>query len=179
MKTSFTTFFLMLLFILFSAPDGKAQVPQNAPTGWSIVASYTIPGKASGLAWDGTYIYFGIYGSNGSNGSNIHKFNPATGTSVLQCTGAFEDAYGLTCNIYSNPSDGNFSVKITCREYLHADMRITDMRGTIVYEWQGLYLEPGDHLAELNLANRLVSGVYLLEIITEAGNHRDKLVIQK
>lgn len=65
---------------------------QQAPS-WSILASWTIPGKASGLAWDGTYIYFGIYGVNGEQ---IYKFNPSNGTAVLQCSGPFGDAYGLT-----------------------------------------------------------------------------------
>ncbi len=60
---------------------------------WSIVASYTIPGKASGLAWDGTSVFFGIYGLNGDK---VYKFDPLTGNSTLQCGGPFEDAYGLT-----------------------------------------------------------------------------------
>ena len=32
---------------------------------WTIVASYPIPEGASGLAYDGTYLYCGIYGANG------------------------------------------------------------------------------------------------------------------
>lgn len=85
----------------------------------------------------------------------------------------------LTSRIYSNPNDGYFSVKITCREELQANLRITDMRGTIVYELAGMNLQPRDHITELNLTNELVSGVYLLEMITTAGNHREKLVIRK
>jgi hypothetical protein len=85
----------MLTGILFLVSGARAQIPDlpDAPASWSIVASYTIPGKASGLAWDGTYIYFGIYGVNGSN---IHRFNPADGTNSLQCVGPFDDAFGLT-----------------------------------------------------------------------------------
>lgn len=71
---------------------------QKAPSGWAIVGSWTIPGKASGLAWSGTYIYFGIYGSNGNE---IYKFDPSTGNATLQCTGAFGDAFGLT---YKSPN---------------------------------------------------------------------------
>jgi len=63
------------------------------PLVWSIVATYTIPGKASGLAWDGAYIYSGIYGVDGNK---IYKFDPSNGTYSLQCTGPFEDAFGLT-----------------------------------------------------------------------------------
>ncbi|MDP1623027.1 MAG: FG-GAP-like repeat-containing protein [Bacteroidales bacterium] len=90
----------VFLFMLVMTPVIQGQIPYlpSSPASWSIVASYTIPGKASGLAWDGTYIYFGIYGSNGSN---IHKFNPANGTNSLQCVGTFNDAFGLT---YKNPN---------------------------------------------------------------------------
>jgi len=42
---------------------------------WSIVASYTVPGKASGLAWDGTFLYYGIYGANGDIQASVYP-NP-------------------------------------------------------------------------------------------------------
>ena len=77
---------------------GWSQNSPSSPLTWSIVASYTIPGKASGLAWDGTYIYFGIYGVNGDK---IYKFDPSNGTNSLQCSGPFDDAYGLT---YKSPN---------------------------------------------------------------------------
>ncbi|PKP52840.1 MAG: hypothetical protein CVT92_07120 [Bacteroidetes bacterium HGW-Bacteroidetes-1] len=77
---------LMIQFYVF----GQAFSPKD----WTIVETYTIPGKASGLAWDGTYIYFGIYGANGSN---VHSFNPATGTSQLLFTNpTVGDSYGMT-----------------------------------------------------------------------------------
>ena len=87
--------FLFLIAVCFF-PWGLSA--QNNPNGWAIVASYTISGKASGLAWDGTYIYYGIYGVNGSN---IYKFDPSNGNSTLQCTGTFGDANGLT---YKSPN---------------------------------------------------------------------------
>ncbi len=90
----------MLCCIIWLPVLMQAQIPAmpSSPASWSIVASYTIPGKASGLAWDGTYIYFGIYGANGSN---VHRFNPADGTNTLQCTGPFIDAFGLS---YKGPN---------------------------------------------------------------------------
>ena len=61
---------------------------------WSIVASYTIPGKASGLAYDGEYIYFGIYGSGGDS---FYKFDTETGQATLQFSNpAIDDCFGLT-----------------------------------------------------------------------------------
>src|SRR5512138_3232507 len=90
MKNMFTLLASQVLFLMLIDTAAPAQ---NAPASWSIVASYTIPGKASGLAWDGTYIYFGIYGSNGDQ---IYKFNTSNGQATLQCTGPFGDAFGLT-----------------------------------------------------------------------------------
>lgn len=98
MKAQFripVVFFLLTVIVpLFTL----AQEAPRSTQGWAIVASYTIPGKASGLAWDGTYIYFGIYGQYGNN---VYKFNPTNGTNVLQCTGSFEDSYGMT---YKSPN---------------------------------------------------------------------------
>lgn len=60
---------------------------------WSIMNTYSIPEGASGLAWDGTFLYFGIYGSNGSE---IYQLDPSDGSYSLYFTGPQEDAYGLT-----------------------------------------------------------------------------------
>ena len=94
-----TTLISVILLFLISIPELLlAQSPAYTPDGWAIVASYTIPGKASGLAWDGNYIYFGIYGANGQN---VHRFDPSNGGNSLQCTGTFGDSYGLT---YKSPN---------------------------------------------------------------------------
>ncbi|MDZ7777925.1 MAG: hypothetical protein U5L09_21075 [Bacteroidales bacterium] len=37
----------------------------NRTREWTIEATYEIPQNASGLAWDGTYLYCGIYGVDG------------------------------------------------------------------------------------------------------------------
>lgn len=100
MKTKVLRFgrqLFLLVLTLSTTFSLKAQLPAS-PNAWSIVASYNISGKASGLAWDGTYIYYGIYGSNGNM---VYKFNPANGTSNLLCTAAFDDAYGMT---YKGPN---------------------------------------------------------------------------
>lgn len=77
---------ILALGLLFQ--QGTAE-----PNAWTIVATYQIPNDASGLAWDGTNLYCGIYGTAGSN---IYRINPANGSYVLQCTGPQADAYGLT-----------------------------------------------------------------------------------
>ncbi|MCP4251728.1 MAG: choice-of-anchor D domain-containing protein, partial [bacterium] len=60
---------------------------------WTVVASFPIPESASGLAFDGTNLYCGIYGSNGGN---IYQIDPTTGAYSLAFTGPQGDAYGLT-----------------------------------------------------------------------------------
>lgn len=89
------SFMAWLPGILFLTGMVQAQVaaPPASPATWSIIATYAIPGKASGLAYDGTYLYFGIWGTSGNE---IYRFNPADGTNTLQCTGPFDDAFGLT-----------------------------------------------------------------------------------
>jgi hypothetical protein len=88
---------LMGLTFDSSPLQGQPIISPTFPTTWSIIASYTLPGKASGLAWDGTYIYFGQYWTTSGQ---VYKFNPATGISTLQCTGPFEEAFGMT---YKSP----------------------------------------------------------------------------
>jgi len=61
---------------------------------WSIVATYSIPGKASGLAFDGTSLYSGIYGSEGDK---VYKINPDNGSyELLFSNPDLGDSYGLT-----------------------------------------------------------------------------------
>jgi len=97
MKRNATQLMVVMIFLVLFSPLLQAQNSGKSPNEWAIVASYTVPGKASGLAWDGTFLYFGIYGANGQN---IYKFNPANGSYSLQCSGTFGDAYGLT---YKSP----------------------------------------------------------------------------
>jgi len=61
---------------------------------WTIVASYPITGKASGLASDGTFLYYGIYGANGGR---VFRFDPTTGQETLLFDNpSINDSYGMT-----------------------------------------------------------------------------------
>ena len=84
--------FLMLLLLAMGLSSVDVANAQNSKA-WSIVATYQIPDNASGLAWDGTWLYCGIYGTGGGN---IYRINPTTGAYTLQCTGPQTNAYGLT-----------------------------------------------------------------------------------
>ena len=86
--------------VVVSAADGNAapwarDVGKRTTAGsqWTIVATYAIPEGASGLAWDGSSLYCGIYGSNGSE---VYEIDPDTGAYSLLFTGPQEDAFGLT-----------------------------------------------------------------------------------
>jgi len=65
----------------------------------TILATYSIEDHASGLAWDGQYLWYGRYGTYGER---IHKFDPQTGITLdyisLTLPGGtlLDDAYGLT-----------------------------------------------------------------------------------
>ncbi|MDP2424180.1 MAG: FG-GAP-like repeat-containing protein [Bacteroidales bacterium] len=84
-------FFLMIPFILALTSDVHGKVFDRD---WTILATYTITGKASGLAWDGTFLYFGIYGTNGDK---VYRFDPSNGSHQLQFSNpAIGDSYGMT-----------------------------------------------------------------------------------
>ncbi|MBM3436881.1 MAG: hypothetical protein FJY07_11765, partial [Bacteroidetes bacterium] len=57
LKSAITILTCIFLLLDLSVLNAETDDPKD----WSIVATYTIPGKASGLAWDGAFLYFGIY----------------------------------------------------------------------------------------------------------------------
>ena len=61
--------------------------------GWTVVASHPVPEGASGLAFDGTSLYCGIYGVDGGH---VYQIDPQDGSFSLAFIGAHEDAFGLT-----------------------------------------------------------------------------------
>jgi hypothetical protein len=89
LKSILATAILITLCHFQIAGQGK-----NDSKDWSIVASYTIPGKASGLAWDGNVLYYGIYGAGGDQ---VYTFDPVSGTaSLLFYNPDVNDSYGMT-----------------------------------------------------------------------------------
>ena len=61
---------------------------------WTIIATYPIPEGASGLAYDGTYLYCGIYGANGDE---FYRIDPNNGNYELLFTNPnINDSYGMT-----------------------------------------------------------------------------------
>ena len=94
--------------VVVSAADGNAAASARdagkrttAGSQWTIVATYAIPEGASGLAWDGTSLYCGIYGSNGSE---VYEIDPDTGAASLEASG-FIDLFAMTSTV-PEPSAG-------------------------------------------------------------------------
>ena len=79
---------LAVCLLCLAARNGTAAAGQ-----WTIVATFPIPEGASGLAYDGTWLYCGVYGPNGSE---VYRIDPGTGAFALLFSGPKEDGYGLT-----------------------------------------------------------------------------------
>ncbi len=83
-----------LLLTLFISVFIFLNHGQSQSRSWTILQSWDIPGKASGLAWDGTYLYFGIYGSDGDH---FYRFDPTNGTYQQQfIIPSIGDCFGMT-----------------------------------------------------------------------------------
>lgn len=108
MKRCFSA--LLILFLTLSSILLNGQPNRE----WSIIASYTIPGKASGLTWDGTYLYSGLYATSGDD-NLIYQIDPSNGNYSLHCVGPHDDCYGLThdgTNFWTTDRTGSFTPAI-------------------------------------------------------------------
>ncbi|MGC9337433.1 MAG: choice-of-anchor D domain-containing protein, partial [Candidatus Cloacimonadia bacterium] len=87
---------LVALFLLCPTVWANGEISANSSASnrdWTIVEVFPIPEGASGLAYDGEYLYCGIYGANGNE---VYQINPSDGSYSLLFIGPQEDAYGLT-----------------------------------------------------------------------------------
>ena len=94
---------------------------------WTIVASYPIPEGAAGLAYDGTYLYCGIYGANGGR---IYQIDPSNGNYSLLFTGPQGDAFGLTYDgsyLWTTDHPGSSSIPAVAMQL--------DMSGNLISEF--------------------------------------------
>ena len=95
MKTAKVIFSMITccVFVLGAVAAVSSDAADRGSRDWSIVATYPIPEGASGLAFDGTHLYCGIYGSNGDQ---VYQIDPTDGSYSLAFTGPQDDAFGLT-----------------------------------------------------------------------------------
>ncbi len=94
---------------------------------WTIVATYPIPEGAAGLAYDGTYLYCGIYGANGDE---VYQIDPSNGSYSLLFTGPQGDAFGLTYDgtyLWTTDHPGSSSTPAVAMQL--------DMSGNLVSEF--------------------------------------------
>ncbi len=153
MKKIYIALLLIASFINANAQEFTDDIGDvNA---WTILQSWDIPGKASGLAWDGTYLYYGIYGSDGDH---VYRFDPSNGTYQLQFTNpAINDSYGMTWDGSSlwitdhgtSPSDPAQAIELDLSGNILSTFNLPDhyMSG-IAYDggdfWVGTYYpDPG------------------------------------
>ena len=93
MKKFTMIFFVMLVFACTTFAKKTPEMGKSNRD-WTIAQSWDIPGKASGLAWDGTYLYYGIYGSEGDH---FYRFDPSDGSIQLQFINPnIGDCFGMT-----------------------------------------------------------------------------------
>ncbi len=83
---------LMVLIPLWGFTQNISPLSEDSD--WTIEAIYPVNDYASGLAWDGDYIYIGGYGGN--QGAHIYRFDPSDGSHELFFTGPQDQAFGLT-----------------------------------------------------------------------------------
>nr|MCP3902523.1 choice-of-anchor D domain-containing protein [Planctomycetota bacterium] len=110
---------------------------------WTIVATYDVPEGASGLAYDGTWLYCGIYGPDGGR---VYQINPSTGASSLLFTGPHEDAYGLTYdgqNLWTTDHPGSSSTPAIAMK-LDWDGTLLDQVDLPAHYVSGITYDAGD-----------------------------------
>ncbi|MBW6461257.1 MAG: hypothetical protein K0B08_11865 [Bacteroidales bacterium] len=150
-----------LIFLYFGLILNIEPAISQAGREWTIVAIYTIPGKASGLAWDGTYLYSGLYGTNGPD-DLIYQIDPSNGSYTLLCTAPQETTYGLCFdgnNFWSTDRTGSYTPAIAVEfDYSGAllssfDLPATYMSG-IEYDtgnfWVCCYYNPDGMVYQLD-----------------------------
>jgi len=84
-RSFYFTLLVLILFILSSFATLKSE--------WTIVATYEIPENGSGLAYDGSNLYCGMYGANGDE---VYQIDPTNGDYTLLFSGDMEDTFGMT-----------------------------------------------------------------------------------
>ncbi|MCF7911585.1 MAG: choice-of-anchor D domain-containing protein [Candidatus Cloacimonetes bacterium] len=77
-------FLVLMIFVIVFSLSGE----------WTVVETFIVPEGAAGLAWDGEYLYCGIYGVNGDE---FYQIDPSDGSWEYIFTVAnLGDCFGLT-----------------------------------------------------------------------------------
>jgi hypothetical protein len=92
------------------------------------------------------------------------------------CTGISELTENWTVNIFPNPSDGIFSIKISSLSNKPASLKIMNTLGTVVYQ-SNINVDPSKTM-DIKLTNQ-PEGIYYLNLKGEGVNLIKKVIIQK
>jgi hypothetical protein len=131
------------LAVSLSCLGGAASI---AGAQWTIVDTFPVPEGASGLAWDGTWLYCGIYGANGDE---IYRIDPVSGGHTLLFTGPQEDAFGLTYDgqyLWTTDHPGSSSVPAVAMK-LDWDGTLLDQFDLPAHYMSGIAYDAGDYWA--------------------------------
>ena len=78
--------YLLFVFVILLSINLAAE--------WTVVETFIVPEGAAGLAWDGEYLYCGIYGVNGDY---FYQIDPSDGSSeFIFSVEGLGDCFGLT-----------------------------------------------------------------------------------
>jgi hypothetical protein len=161
MRIFLTSAFLLLFLI-------SQQLIAQPNREWTIVAAYTIPGKASGLTWDGTYLYSGLYATSGPD-NIIYQIDPSDGSYAVYCNGPHDDCYGLSydgTNFWTTDRTGSFTPAIAV-EFDHDGLPVSqfDLPATyhsgIEYDngdfWVCCYYDPDGMIYKLDATGTIIT----------------------
>ncbi|TAH21410.1 MAG: T9SS C-terminal target domain-containing protein [Cytophagales bacterium] len=148
---------------------GSSTNDNNAPkvVNASGDLSFVIEGLENGVT------YFFRIVAIGRQGAGDFSATVSARTSVV--LGTEEEAANSLFQVYPNPSNGSFTLRVNELKGRNAQINVLDMTGRVVFN-QAISAN-GSVEAELNL--NLSSGVYLLNISTEKENLRRKIIMTK
>ena len=161
--------FVFLFALIICVPLYSQQQSKTKGTPkFSVVASYPIPGKASGLAFDGNFLYCGLYSAPGDD-NIIYQIDTSNGNYQQYCIGPHEKAYGLTFDgmnfwttdhdITSTPAQA-IQFDITGNLLDTFDLPTTFMSGIAAdndYFWVAAYYNPDGEIYKVDSVGNILS----------------------
>jgi hypothetical protein len=121
-----------------------------------------------------TYL-FRVKAINNATGIESVFSNTVSATPSI-VLGVEEETLNNTFQVYPNPNNGSFSLKMTNLKGKNAQISVLDLNGRLLYQQNVLLNNTSlESSVELNIAN----GMYLLLLQTEENSYQRKLVIER
>ena len=93
------------------------------------------------------------------------------------CTGIGELAGVSNINLYPNPGQGDFSLRIETKKAMDLNIKVYNNRGVEVFEQEGLRVVNSE-LIHMDLTSQ-PSGIYMVTVYNNEGKWIEKLIIRK